>query len=63
MSDATAILKVLKQQQSNQQFTVGQLINTVHPEWEGKVDVLQKFKDDLEILETAGFIILTRKES
>ncbi len=51
MSEATAILKALKQQQSNPQFTVGQLFNTIHAEWEGEVDVLQKFNRDVEDLD------------
>ena len=43
MSDATVILNALKQQQSAQKFSIGELFNVVHPEWNGEADVLRKF--------------------
>ena len=60
MSEATAILRALKQQQSAQKFSIGELFNAVHSEWEGEADVLQKFNRDIEDLEAAGIVIVTR---
>jgi hypothetical protein len=60
MSEATAILKALKQQQSAQKFSIGELFNVVHPEWNGEADVLRKFKSDVEDLDGGGLIIVTR---
>jgi hypothetical protein len=61
--ELAAILKVLKEQQGTQKFSIGQLFNTVHPGWEGEADIVQKFNGGVKDLEEAGFIIVTAGEN
>ena len=61
MSKLGEILKVLKQQQNNHKYTMGQLFNAIHPEWQGEVDAIHSFNEAIKGIELAGLVVTTQQ--
>jgi hypothetical protein len=58
MNKVKEILKTFKEVDKNAEFTVGQLFNAVHQEWNGEQE-LKQFNNDVENLDKAGLIVVT----